>query len=230
MRNNAASSSPVGRSSENQTTMKANRSLPMLAVVALGLLTVLLPTTESCSCYQQHPQTAFCDSQYVIIAQVLRRTASNDRALDAYKIAIKKEYKMSDEARQQLRHGKLYTHAMGSMCGIKLEPNKLYAIASNSAQVGLCDFVRPYSELSIVEKRGLAGIYRKGCKCKIDVCTRPKCTQKVGSCSWSPYSTCETSNSSCVPTGIVNEDGTPIKCHWRRSLRYMQCLAKNGGK
>uniref|UniRef100_A0A182XXI3 Uncharacterized protein n=1 Tax=Anopheles stephensi TaxID=30069 RepID=A0A182XXI3_ANOST len=169
--------------------MKANRSLPMLAVVALGLLTVLLPTTESCSCYQQHPQTAFCDSQYVIIAQVLRRTASNDRALDAYKIAIKKEYK-----------------------------------------VGLCDFVRPYSELSIVEKRGLAGIYRKGCKCKIDVCTRPKCTQKVGSCSWSPYSTCETSNSSCVPTGIVNEDGTPIKCHWRRSLRYMQCLAKNGGK
>lgn len=214
--------------------MKANRSLPVLAVVVFGLMTVLLPTTESCSCLPQHPQTAFCESDYVIVAQVLRRTASNDRpSMDAYKIAIKKEYKMSDEARQLLRHGKLYTPAMSSMCGIKLEPNMLYAIAANSEQVGLCDFVRPYSDLSIVEKRGLAGIYRKGCSCKINHCWSTKCNQRVGSCNWTPFAPkgiCETSYGSCVPAGVVNEDGTPIKCHWRRSPRYGQCVAKNGGK
>ncbi|XP_053660944.1 tissue inhibitor of metalloproteinase [Anopheles marshallii] len=214
--------------------MKANRSLLLRLVALLGLLAVLLPTAESCSCLPQHPQTAFCDSDYVIVAQVLRRTASKDRPhMDAYKIAIKKEYKMSEEARKLLRHGKLFTPSQSSLCGITLEPNKLYAIAANSEQVGLCDFVRPYSDLSIVEKRGLAGIYRKGCKCKINQCWNQKCNQRVGSCNWTPFAPkgiCETSFGSCVPAGVVQEDGTPIKCHWRRSPRFGQCMAKNGGK
>uniref|UniRef100_A0A182M9Z8 NTR domain-containing protein n=1 Tax=Anopheles culicifacies TaxID=139723 RepID=A0A182M9Z8_9DIPT len=212
--------------------MKANRTL--LAVAILGLLAILLPTAESCSCQQQHPQTAFCASEYVIVAQVLRRTSSKDRpALDAYKIAIKKEYKMSEEARKFLRHGKLFTASSGSMCGITLEPNKLYAIAANSEQVGLCDYVHPYSNLTIVERRGLSGIYRKGCGCRINHCWKHKCSRRVGSCNWTPSTAkidCTASFSSCVPAGVVNEDGTPIKCHWRRSQHFGQCMVENGGK
>uniref|UniRef100_A0A182NL89 NTR domain-containing protein n=1 Tax=Anopheles dirus TaxID=7168 RepID=A0A182NL89_9DIPT len=211
--------------------MKANRWLPVLAVLALTAL-VPFPAADACSCLPQHPQTAYCESEYVIVAQVLRKTASKNH-MDAYKIAIKKEYKMSDEARKLLRNGKLYTASSSSMCGITLEPNKLYAIAANSDEVGLCDFVRPYADLSIVEKRGLAGIYRKGCRCKINQCMGYKCNQRVASCNWTPFAAkgiCETSYGSCVPAGIVKEDGTPIKCHWRRSPRYGQCVAKNGGK
>uniref|UniRef100_A0A182VXP5 NTR domain-containing protein n=1 Tax=Anopheles minimus TaxID=112268 RepID=A0A182VXP5_9DIPT len=212
--------------------MKANRSLLSVAIV-LALLAILLPTTESCSCLPQHPQTAFCESEYVIVAQVLRRTASKDHpSMDAYKIAIKKEYKMSEEARKLLRHGKLFTSSSGSMCGITLEPNKLYAIAANSEHVGLCDYVRPYSDLSIVEKRGLAGIYRKGCSCRINHCWNHKCNQQLGSCNWTPFAprgNCEMSYGSCVPAGVVKEDGTPIKCHWRRSPRFGQCMAKIRG-
>lgn len=210
--------------------MKANRLLPLLAILAL-VMVASLPATNACSCLPQHPQTAYCESEYVIVAQVLRQTASKNH-MDAYKIAIKKEYKMSDEARQLLRNGKLYTASSSSVCGITLEPNKLYAIAADSDEVGLCDFIRPYSELSIVEKRGLAGIYRKGCRCKINQPGGYK-SQRVASCNWTPFAAkgnCETSYGSCVPAGIVKEDGTPIKCHWRRSPRYGQCVAKNGGK
>lgn len=215
--------------------MKANRRLlPLLAVLlVVGLATVNLPTAMACSCMPQHPQTAFCDSEYVIVAQVLRKTASKHAHMDAYKIAIKKEYKMSDEARQLLRHGKLYTASMSSLCGVNLQPNKLYAIAANTDHVGLCDFVRPYSDLTIVEKRGLAGIYRKGCKCQIRQCYEVKCNVRPGGCNWSPFSArgdCETSYGSCVPVGPTHEDGTPIKCNWRRSPRYGQCVAGNGGK
>lgn len=214
--------------------MKANRPLSLLLpVLVLGfVVTILLQSADACSCLPQHPQTAFCDSEYVIVAQVLRQTASKNH-LDAYKIAIKKEYKMSEEARQLLRNGKLYTASMSSLCGVQLEPNKLYAIAANTDHVGLCDFIRPYSDLTIVEKRGLAGIYRKGCRCQIRPCFMDKCDLRAGGCNWSPFSArgdCETSYGSCVPAGRTHEDGTPIKCHWRRSPRYGQCMAKNDGQ
>lgn len=202
----------------------------VLPVLLFGLLaTVLLPTSEACSCMLQHPQTAFCDSEYVIVAQVLRQTASKN-SMNAYKIVIKKEYKMSEEARNLLRNGKLYTASQSAMCGVQLDPNTLYAIAANTDHVGLCDFIRPYSQLTIVEKRGLAGIYRKGCQCEIRPCFAPKCNPSLGGCNWSPFSTrgdCETSYGSCVPAGRIQEDGTPIKCHWRRSPRYGQCMAKH---
>ncbi|EAU75995.2 AGAP003319-PA [Anopheles gambiae str. PEST] len=212
--------------------MKTNRLLPLVLTI-IGLAMVMLPTAETCSCLPQHPQTAFCDSQYVIVAQVLRKTASKNEAMDAYKIAIKKEYKMSDEARQLLNHGKLYTSTMDSACGIKLKPSTLYAIAANSEQVGLCDFIRPYDELSLVEKRGLAGVYRKGCKCKINHCWDDKCHQRLGSCNWTPFAPkgiCETSYGSCVPAGVTKKNGAPIKCHWRRSPRFGQCVAENSPK
>lgn len=208
--------------------MKTKCLLPLILTV-LGLTMVMLPTAETCSCQSVHPQTAFCNSAYVIVAQVLRKTASKYPDKDAYKIAIKKEYKMTDEARKLLSDGKLYTSSWDASCGIKLEPSKLYAIAADTEHVGLCDYIEPYAELSLVEKRGLAGVYRKGCKCRISY----QQGKRQGSCNWLPFTPkgeCERSYGSCVPVGMVKPDGTPIKCHWRRSPRFGQCVAKDGGK
>ncbi|XP_058056543.1 tissue inhibitor of metalloproteinase [Anopheles bellator] len=210
--------------------MKA--TLAAASVLVCGaVLMALLPPVEACSCLLQHPQTAFCESDYVIVAQVVRKTVSKTK-MDAYKIAIKKEYKMSDAAREGLRHGKLYTAPTEPQCGIRLEPNKVYVIAANTPTVGLCNFVRPYSELTIVEKRGLAGVYRKGCGCNIQLCFNMQlCRVKPKTCNWSPFTPkgeCERSYGSCVPAGRAQENGFPTKCHWRRSPRFGDCVAKNG--
>lgn len=47
------------------------------------------------------------------------------------------------------------------------EIGQLYAIAGNSQKVGLCQYIKEYSKLSPVEKRGIAGAYKKGCSCEV---------------------------------------------------------------
>lgn len=59
-----------------------------------------------------------------------------------------------------------------------LEIGQLYAIAGNSQKVGLCQYIKEYSKMSQVEKRGIAGAYKKGCGCEvslINVCHSPNC-------------------------------------------------------
>lgn len=47
------------------------------------------------------------------------------------------------------------------------EIGQLYAIAGNSQKVGLCQYIKEYSKMSQVEKRGIAGAYKKGCGCEV---------------------------------------------------------------
>ena len=50
---------------------------------------------------------------------------------------------------------------------IYTEIGQLYAIAGNSQKVNLCQYVKEYSHMSITEKRGIAGAYKKGCACEV---------------------------------------------------------------
>lgn len=56
-----------------------------------------------------------------------------------------------------------------SLCGKpNLKVGKLYVIAGDAYQhIGLCNFIKEYSELSKPQKRGLAGIYDHGCHCRV---------------------------------------------------------------
>lgn len=57
---------------------------------------------------------------------------------------------------------------MDSMCGgLELKVGKLYLIAANTALVGICNYVKEYSKMTIVERRGFAGGYKKGCSCEV---------------------------------------------------------------
>lgn len=49
----------------------------------------------------------------------------------------------------------------------RTEIGQLYAIAGNSQKVGLCQYVKEYSKMTQVEKRGIAGAYKKGCGCEV---------------------------------------------------------------
>lgn len=202
--------------------MNPYRVVTLALLVTLGII-LQLSTTDACSCFPDHAQTAYCEADYVIVAQVLRKSNRKHNGNNVYKIAIKKEYKMNPRAQKMLKQGKLITPAMDSMCGLQLEINQLYAIAAQDIHVGLCSFVRKYSDLTIVEKRGLAGIYRKGCPCKIKPCFSGNCDVTIGSCNWTPWESCESEYGSCIPTRGPLMDGSPAKCHWRRSPLYQRC-------
>lgn len=214
--------------------MTLKRSSNPYCVITLALLVTLgiisqLATTEACSCLPEHAQSAYCEADYVIVAQILRKSKQKKNGANVYKIAIKKEYKMNPTAREMLKPGKLITPAMDSMCGLQLEINQLYAIAARDVHVGLCSFVRKYSELSIVEKRGIAGIYRKGCPCQIKPCFSNNCNVSIGACNWTPWETCESEYGTCIPTRGLLSDGSPAKCHWRRAPLYQKCKNNNSG-
>lgn len=159
----------------------------------------------------------------VIVAHILRMSNKKQNDSNVYKIAIKKEYKMSPRAQKLLKQAKLITPPSDSTCGLQLEINQLYVIAAKDVHVGLCSFVRKYSDLTIVEKRGMAGIYRKGCPCMIKACYSGSCDVSIGACNWTPWAPCESDFGSCVPTRGHLIDGTPAKCHWRRSPMYQKC-------
>lgn len=74
---------------------------------------------------------------------------------------------MTNETNNLLKNGRLITPSHDSMCGITLKVGKLYLISANSAEISICNYVKEYSKMTIVERRGFAGGYKKGCSCDV---------------------------------------------------------------
>lgn len=158
---------------------------------------------------------------------------------------------MSPKAHQQLRDGRLITPTMDSMCGgLNLKVGKLYLIAGNGAKIGICNYAKEYSQMTIVERRGFAGGYKKGCPCEVCFVHSLKLISNIiiasllstysfqikpmfrlegfhhsiGTCYWKPFTKCESDFGACVPArGLMTADSKPIKCHWRNSPPYAAC-------
>lgn len=129
----------------------------------------------------------FIKSFTVIVARILRKSNRRINNQHIYKIDIVKTYKTSEKAQQYLRQSRLITAPSDGLCGINfsksanpfmfvpnltclsLEIGQLYAIAGNSQKVGLCQYIKEYSKMSQVEKRGIAGAYKKGCGCEVSL-------------------------------------------------------------
>lgn len=77
---------------------------------------------------------------------------------------------MSEKAEHHLRKRKLVTSELSS-CRLDLKVGKLYAIAASTANLGICNFAKEYRQLTIVERRGLAGGYAQGCGCRVSIDT-----------------------------------------------------------
>lgn len=124
----------------------------------------------------------------VIVARILRKSNRRINNHHIYKIDIVKTYKTSEKAQQYLKQSRLITAPNDGLCGINFselellfwgvsfcnsfidlpsEIGQLYAIAGNSQKVGLCQYIKEYSKMSQVEKRGIAGAYKKGCGCEV---------------------------------------------------------------
>lgn len=85
-----------------------------------------------------------------------------------YPIYILLHNQMSPTANLQLKDGRLTTPSLDSLCGgLNLKIGKLYLIAGDSPNIGICNYAKEYSQMTIVERRGFAGGYRKGCPCEV---------------------------------------------------------------
>lgn len=74
---------------------------------------------------------------------------------------------MTREGQRALKHGRIMTAAHDSMCGVKLVLGKLYVIAGRGTELKLCDYVKEYKNMTIIERTGFTGAYKKGCSCQV---------------------------------------------------------------
>lgn len=199
----------------------------LLSIFAAALLILIFSTaeTDACSCYPTHPQTSYCNSEYVIVARILRKSNRRINNQIIYKIDIVKTYKASENATRFLKQSRLMTAPNDGLCGINFKIGQLYAIAGNSQKVGLCQYIKEYSQMTQVEKRGIAGAYKKGCTCDINLCMNNRgCESLPTSCEWSYLNNCETELGSCVPVKNTKNPSKPSKCQWRRTQLYQRCI------
>lgn len=74
---------------------------------------------------------------------------------------------MTPEGQRTLKHGRIMTSAHDSMCGVNLQLGRLYIIAGRGDQLNLCHYAKEYKKMSIIERTGFTGAYKKGCACEV---------------------------------------------------------------
>ncbi|XP_052424906.1 metalloproteinase inhibitor 3-like isoform X3 [Carassius gibelio] len=152
----------------------------MSAAVTLALLFFLSVTlneqvTEGCTCLPRHPQQHFCTSDTVIRAKVVGKVNSTIPELTAYDIQTVEIFKHLDMKKIQV------IYSSQTSCGISLQKDE-YLLAGHVKDgrvlVDLCDLVKPWKELSRVQKLYLSK-YQKGCVCEISPCTGESCLTEI---------------------------------------------------
>ncbi|XP_058655228.1 metalloproteinase inhibitor 3-like [Onychostoma macrolepis] len=149
--------------------------MSMSAAVTLALLFFLSvalneQVTEGCTCLPEHPQQQFCESDFVIRAQIIQKLPSIHPLLTAYEIQTIQRFKLSKGIQV------IYTpHGMNLNNGDYLLSGHF---GDGVAVVNLCDRVEPWNNLSSVQERYL-NLYWMGCGCKISPCFGKSCLIEI---------------------------------------------------
>ncbi|EDV93097.1 tissue inhibitor of metalloproteinase [Drosophila grimshawi] len=208
--------------------MELTKHLSLLALAVFAVLAFYGHTVDACMCMPSHPQTHYCNADYVVQLRVLRKSNTIEPGKTIYKVHIKRTYKATPEARKMLRDGRLATPSTDSMCGIQLDIGKVYIIAGRMPQLNLCGYYKEYTKMTISERHGFSGAYGLACNCTIKPCFGMQCLKQreyADGCKWSPYGKCERDFSACVPHNIRTRNGDIQRCRWRRTQLYKKCLS-----
>ncbi|XP_011156559.1 LOW QUALITY PROTEIN: tissue inhibitor of metalloproteinase [Solenopsis invicta] len=137
------------------------------------LLTVLLAPVQkaaACSCAQAHPQTKFCESDFVIVVRVKKVLPVNDYEI-AYKVKINRVFKSNPKADMALMQNLLRTPSSDSMCGVTLNVGDTYVlngrIVSGKALISYCGLSIRWADTTTRQRKGLRQLYQQGCVCDI---------------------------------------------------------------
>ena len=128
----------------------------------------------------------------------------------AYKVRIKKEFKVTDSGRTALSYGRILTPSHGASCGIRLKPGRRYlltgTIRSGKPWINLCHFVHDWDRLTPTQRKGFRRLYAAGCDCKVMEChwwMAGQCPPTTQACYWETafdWHDCQSSHAICTRT------------------------------
>ncbi|XP_059384894.1 metalloproteinase inhibitor 2-like [Carassius carassius] len=162
-------------------------SVSMSAAVTLGLLILLSArlneqVSEGCSCLPAHPQQMFCRSEIVMRAEVTGENIHINKSnlvvgstIIQYEIQVIKVFKGFDRIKG-VQH--VYTNEESSLCGTSLDRGQYLLsgiIMSDGIFLTMCDYVRLWDGLSLMEKKNFKYRYLMGCNCTISLCFEKPC-------------------------------------------------------
>ncbi|XP_023727708.1 tissue inhibitor of metalloproteinase isoform X1 [Cryptotermes secundus] len=209
----------------------AKRLLAHVSLCVILLVAVSVNMASACSCMMSHPQTHACRADFVIVARV-KKVLVRDLMSRVYKVKIKREFKMSEKASVLLKSGRLVTAGTSSMCGVDLRPEETYLITgkvvAGQASINLCNYITPWTDLTVRQKKGFRLLYRQGCLCEITDCPWwrrcPKESLMAESCLWetsinsdSSLPDCQANHGICMKTPSGN-------CGWSTDKKYRECM------
>lgn len=178
-------------------------------VLVINLALFSVPSSEGCSCMPQHPQTAFCNADFVVRAKVMssktlfsKWIASTDprqqppmvgdEMLETgerrspseirFAVSIGRTFKAKD-AYININNKTLFTSASSASCGVHLEDDTAYLImgrvVAGKAWVSLCDTVMKWDDVPKRMRKLLVGTYARNCDCKVRVCFNKACAERL---------------------------------------------------
>ncbi|EFN82588.1 metalloproteinase inhibitor 3 isoform X2 [Harpegnathos saltator] len=137
------------------------------------LLTVLLAPVQrvaACSCAPSHPQTQFCNSDFVAVVKVKNVLAMSMYEI-AYEVKINRVFKSYPKADAVLMQNLLWTSSSDSMCGVTLKVGETYVLGgrinNGKASVSSCGLMIRWADTTNKQRKGLRHLYQQGCVCDI---------------------------------------------------------------
>ncbi|KAG8128223.1 hypothetical protein E2320_015079 [Naja naja] len=138
--------------------------------------------TEACSCLPAHPQTQICRSDIVIHATIWSKEEIGWGMFKGFEKAKDVQY--------------VFTPLTSAVCGVTLEEgakkkNQYLLSGVNVTRwksFYLCDFIKPWNDLTNSQKNNLREKYKRGCDCKITACQEEPCPIATpNECLWTDW-------------------------------------------
>ncbi|XP_045765181.1 tissue inhibitor of metalloproteinase isoform X1 [Maniola jurtina] len=190
-------------------------------LLTLALVAGSWRVADACTCSLDHPQTHFCNSDFVIVGRVQKLFRGSD-FYDAYKVKIRNIFKATPKAAVALKAGRLLTPSLDSLCGVTLQPRETYVITGRvvqlQAHIQLCGYVNKWREVTPRQRKGFRLLYKQGCTCKVHMNRR----------STKSPNTCVTGRSAteCYERHGICLHDRARRCRWTRAPALTRCLQK----
>ncbi|XP_012136106.2 tissue inhibitor of metalloproteases isoform X1 [Megachile rotundata] len=140
-----------------------------LLLIALSLAPV--QRVIACSCMRSHPQTLFCNSDFVALVRVKKVFPSNEHAI-GYNVKTSKIFKVnSSKSYHALKKNILWTPSSDGMCGVHLEIGETYVVSGSTmgdrARISICGLSMQWRTVPSRQRKAFKELYRHGCNCSI---------------------------------------------------------------
>ncbi|XP_076163725.1 tissue inhibitor of metalloproteases isoform X2 [Ptiloglossa arizonensis] len=197
-------------------------------VIALSLAPV--QRVVGCTCMLSHPQTLFCQSDYVAVVKVrwMNGTTYNVRVNKVFK--ERNNMNPAEFSKQQL----LRTAFASSLCGRLLTVGETYVVSGTiigeQVHISICGIAMRWSEVTSRQRKGFRGLYHRGCACEIDYTPwwrKGAVLTHAGRkrCLWESEpgpEDCQEKYGVCM--------ARPGGCSWTPSVPYKKCIKEHQRK